>query len=170
MSTDPDTILLETEDAMTKAVDYLRGELRGIRTGRASTALVEFLKVDYYGSMTDLKAIAAISVPEPTQLLIKPFDAGAVGAENVRHLYFHPGESQAIPDVDVVQRGRFETDDDVGRRRELRRIRIFVAELVDAAVSVKSNGFHNKQRSCQRSAVSKEKKQIFLSFWLRADS
>ncbi|MCC6676865.1 MAG: ribosome recycling factor [Phycisphaerales bacterium] len=80
MTTDPDTILLETEDAMTKAVEYLRGELRGIRTGRASTALVEFLKVDYYGSMTDLKAIAAISVPEPTQLLIKPFDAGAVSA------------------------------------------------------------------------------------------
>lgn len=80
MTTDPDTILLETEDAMTKAVDYLKNELRGIRTGRASTALVEFLKVDYYGSMTDLKAIAAISIPEPTQLLIKPFDAGSVGA------------------------------------------------------------------------------------------
>lgn len=78
MTTDPDTILLETEESMTKALDYLKHELRGIRTGRASPALVEYLKVDYYGSMTDLKAIAAISVPEPTQLLIKPFDQGAV--------------------------------------------------------------------------------------------
>ncbi|MBX3364079.1 MAG: ribosome recycling factor [Phycisphaeraceae bacterium] len=80
MSTDPDTILLEAEDAMQKAVDHLQHELRGVRTGRASTALVEYLKVDYYGSPTDLKSLAAISVPEPSQLLIKPFDAGAVSA------------------------------------------------------------------------------------------
>ncbi|MDX9912950.1 MAG: ribosome recycling factor [Phycisphaerales bacterium] len=79
MSSDPDTILLEAEEAMTKALDYLKNELRGVRTGRASTALVEFLKVDYYGSQTDLKAIAAISTPEPTQILIKPFDKGALG-------------------------------------------------------------------------------------------
>jgi ribosome recycling factor len=77
--TDPDTILLQTEESMSKAVDYLKGELRGIRTGRASTAMVEFLKVEYYGSMTDLKSIAAISVPEPTQLVIKPFDAASTG-------------------------------------------------------------------------------------------
>jgi ribosome recycling factor len=79
MSTDPDTILLETETAMEKAVEYLKHEMRGLRTGRASPALVEFLKVDYYGSLTDLKSIAAISVPEPSQLLIKPFDQGAIG-------------------------------------------------------------------------------------------
>lgn len=77
---DPDTILLETEASMEKAVEYLKSELRGVRTGRASPAMVEFVKVDYYGSMTDLKALAAISTPEPTQLLIKPFDAGAVQA------------------------------------------------------------------------------------------
>lgn len=77
---DPDTILLETEAQMEKASEYLKAELRGVRTGRASTALVEFIKVDYYGSQTDLKSLAAISVPEPTQLLIKPFDAGALAA------------------------------------------------------------------------------------------
>src|SRR5687768_10206840 len=76
---DPDTILLETESAMEKALEYLKNELRGIRTGRATTALVDFLKVDYYGASTDLKAIAAISIPEPTQILIKPFDPGSVG-------------------------------------------------------------------------------------------
>jgi ribosome recycling factor len=75
---DPDTILLETEDAMDKAIEYLAGELRGIRTGRASTALVEYLKVDCYGTTSDLKAVASISVPEPTQLLIKPFDPGLI--------------------------------------------------------------------------------------------
>ncbi len=79
MTTDPDTILLETEEAMEKAVDYLKHEFRGIRTGRASPAMVEYVKVDYYGTSTDLKALASISVPEPTQLLIKPFDPGAIG-------------------------------------------------------------------------------------------
>lgn len=71
---DVDMILLECEEHMTKAVDYLKHELRGIRTGRASTAMIEFVKVDAYGSPTDLKNIAALSVPEPTQILIKPFD------------------------------------------------------------------------------------------------
>jgi len=80
MSTDPDTILLEAEESMSKAMEYLKGEMRGIRTGRASTALVDYIKVDYYGSPTDLKALAAISIPEPTQILIKPFDATSLAA------------------------------------------------------------------------------------------
>lgn len=80
MSTDPDTILLEAEEAMQRAVDYLSSELRGLRAGRASTAMVEYVKVDYYGSATDLKSMAAISVPEPTQILIKPFDPSTLGA------------------------------------------------------------------------------------------
>lgn len=75
---DVDEILLDCEDKMQKAVDYLTGELKGIRTGRASPALVEFIKVEYYGSATDLRQIAQVSVPEPTQLLIKPYDASAI--------------------------------------------------------------------------------------------
>jgi len=77
---DLDEILLTAEEAMEKALDYLKSELRGVRTGRASTGLVEFIKVDYYGSMTDLRQLALISVPEPTQLLIKPFDQSSTQA------------------------------------------------------------------------------------------
>ncbi len=77
---DLDEILLTAEESMDKAVDYLKGELRGVRTGRASTGLVEYVKVDYYGSPTDLRQLAIISVPEPTQLLIKPFDASSLQA------------------------------------------------------------------------------------------
>ncbi|MFN7429115.1 MAG: ribosome-recycling factor, partial [bacterium] len=77
--TDPDTILLTCEEGMTKAIDYLKKELRGVRTGRASPALIEHLKVEYYGSQSDMKNIASITVPEPTQLLIKPFDASTIG-------------------------------------------------------------------------------------------
>ena len=73
-----DDILLETEDQMDKAVDHLRGELRGIRTGRASPALVEGIRADYYGSPTELKSIAAITIPEATQILIRPFSPGDV--------------------------------------------------------------------------------------------
>ena len=68
-----DDILLDAEDQMQKAVDHLASELRGVRTGRASPALVEHVKVEYYGSMTDIKAIASIQVPEATQILIRPF-------------------------------------------------------------------------------------------------
>ena len=71
---DLDTIQLECEDKMSKSVDYFQRELRGLRTGRATTALLEYVKVDYYGSQTDLRELASISVPEATQLLVKPFD------------------------------------------------------------------------------------------------
>jgi ribosome recycling factor len=68
-----DDILMDCELHMEKAVEHLQHELRGVRTGRASPALVEHVQVEYYGSMTPLKSIAAISVPEATQLMIKPF-------------------------------------------------------------------------------------------------
>ena len=71
-----DDILMDCEEAMEKALEHLKHELRGVRTGRATPALVENVKVDYYGSMTDLRSIAAISVPEATQLLIRPFSPG----------------------------------------------------------------------------------------------
>ncbi len=74
---DDKTIIKTARDGMSKAIDYLGKELRGIRTGRASTALIEFLKVDYYGTSTDLRDLAAISIPESTQLLVKPFDRAA---------------------------------------------------------------------------------------------
>jgi ribosome recycling factor len=68
-----DEILMECEEHMIKAMEHLKHELRGLRTGRASPALLEYLKVEYYGTLTDLKSIAMISVPEATQLLVKPF-------------------------------------------------------------------------------------------------
>ena len=71
-----DDILMDCELHMDKAIDHLQHELRAIRTGRASPTLVENSKVDYYGTPTDLRAIATISVPEATQLLIKPFSPG----------------------------------------------------------------------------------------------
>ncbi|MFP4053496.1 MAG: ribosome recycling factor [Phycisphaerae bacterium] len=72
-----DEILLQTEEAMDDALEYLKREFRGIRTGRASGGLVEHIKVDYYGSPTDLRQLAAISTPEANLIVIKPFDPGS---------------------------------------------------------------------------------------------
>jgi ribosome recycling factor len=75
-----DDILIDAEMHMEKANDHLLHELRGIRTGRATPGLVEHIKVDYYGSPTDMRSIASISVPEATQILIKPFSPGDLRA------------------------------------------------------------------------------------------
>jgi len=74
-----DDILLEAEDKMQKAAEHLKGSLRTVRTGRASAGLVEHLKVDYYGSPTELRQLATITVPDPLMILIKPYDPGSVG-------------------------------------------------------------------------------------------
>ena len=68
-----DDILMDCEEHMEKAIEHMRHELRAVRTGRASPALVEHLQVMYYDAPTPLKSIASISVAEATQLLIKPF-------------------------------------------------------------------------------------------------
>lgn len=75
----PEEIHLEADDSMEKAVEHLRMELRGIRTGRANPGLVENIRVDYYGSPTPLKQMANIGVPEPAMLVIKPFDPSSAG-------------------------------------------------------------------------------------------
>jgi len=69
-----DQIVRDCRAKMDKSVEHYEKELRGLRTGRATTALIDYVKVDYYGSPSDLKSLAAISVTESTQLLVKPFD------------------------------------------------------------------------------------------------
>ena len=73
-----DDVLLETEEKMDGAVTHLAQELRGLRSGRASPALVDSLRVDYYGAMTPLSQMAQIGCPEPRMIVIKPFDATAI--------------------------------------------------------------------------------------------
>ncbi|MEZ6063067.1 MAG: ribosome recycling factor [Planctomycetaceae bacterium] len=76
---DRDEILLDAEERMEKAVDHLVSSLQGIRTGRANPGLVDSIRVDYYGSQTPLKQIANVSVPEPQQIMIRPFDTSCLG-------------------------------------------------------------------------------------------
>ena len=70
----------DAAERMTKCVAALRNELKKLRTGRASTSLLEHVRVDYYGSEVPLQQLAGFSVPEARQLLITPYDKGAMGA------------------------------------------------------------------------------------------
>ena len=67
-------IFVDIKDRMTKAVDHCRQEVSTVRTGRASSNILDLIKVDYYGSMTPLSNMAHVSVPEAQLIVVQPFD------------------------------------------------------------------------------------------------
>ena len=73
-------ILADADQKMARAVDAMERDFQGVRTGRASTALVERITVDYYGTQTPLNQLAGISVPEAHQIVIQPWDRSVLGA------------------------------------------------------------------------------------------
>ena len=75
---DADEILMDVEERMEKAADVLKHSLAGVRTGRANPGLVDSLRVEAYGSPTPMKQLATVGAPEPSQIVIKPFDPGTL--------------------------------------------------------------------------------------------
>src|SRR6266851_5171739 len=75
-----DDVLLETTDKMGKAIEHTQSDFATVRTGRATPALVEKLKVDYYGSEVPLQQLAGFQVQEARVLVILPYDKGAMKA------------------------------------------------------------------------------------------
>jgi len=75
-----DEVLLEAHDKMEKAVSHTQSEFATVRTGRASPALVERLKVDYYGTEVPLQQLAGFNIPEARLLVIQPYDKGSMKA------------------------------------------------------------------------------------------
>jgi ribosome recycling factor len=71
-------ILLDVEERMEKAIRKLKGDLAGIRTGRANPGLVDTLRVEVYGSPVPIKQIASVGAPEPNQIVIRPYDPGTI--------------------------------------------------------------------------------------------
>ena len=67
-------IFVDIKDRMTKAVDHYRQEVSTVRTGRASSNILDLIKVDYYGTMTSLSNMAHVSVPEAQMIVVQPFD------------------------------------------------------------------------------------------------
>lgn len=77
---DVQLVLDEANESMDKALRALRGELQKVRTGRANPALLQDLQVEYYGTMTPLQQLANLNAPEPSLIVVSPFDKGALQA------------------------------------------------------------------------------------------
>ena len=76
----PQSHLKDMKQRTEKSIDHLRSTLQGIRTGRAHPALVEEIKVDYFGTLTPLKQMATVNIPESRQIVISPWDKSALKA------------------------------------------------------------------------------------------
>lgn len=75
----PGDIVPEARERMSKAIEALRRDLSAIRTGRASVALVDHVRVDYHGTQLPVNQLASVTVPEPRTLVIQPWDRSALG-------------------------------------------------------------------------------------------
>ena len=75
-----DELLQDATDHMAKSVDATRGKFGSVRTGRASTALLDRINVDYYGTQTPLKQLATLSAPEARLLTVQPYDKSSIKA------------------------------------------------------------------------------------------
>ena len=80
MSNEVKETVRDTEQAMQKSIEAMENDFHTMRTGRASTALVERVQVEYYGADVPLLQLASISIPEPQVILIKPFDPATLKA------------------------------------------------------------------------------------------
>src|SRR4051812_39458351 len=74
----PKTLLSHADEQMQKTITRMKGDLGTLRTGRASTTLLENVRVEYYGAMTPLNQLAAMAAPEPRVLEIRPWDKGSL--------------------------------------------------------------------------------------------
>lgn len=79
----PDMLLMEAIEKMDKTVESYQRELNTVRTGRANPNLLDSIRIDYYGVLTPIKQISSISVPEASQLYIKPYDKSSLKAIEV---------------------------------------------------------------------------------------
>jgi len=76
----PQNLIKDLKTRSEKTLEHLKGTLQGIRTGRAHPALVEDIKVDYFGTLTPIKNMGTVSVPEARQIVITPWDKSAMKA------------------------------------------------------------------------------------------
>ena len=126
-----DDILLEADDKMGKSLEHLQQGLSGLRTGKASTALVDQINVDCYGAQTRLNQMALISTPEPRLIVIKPFDPSslpaiekAILAANIGVTPLNDGRLIRVPIPELSEE----------RRKELTKVANRLAEEARVAV------------------------------------
>lgn len=143
-------ILIEVQDKMDKAITSYEARLKTVRAGRANPSSLDGVSVDYYGTLTPLKQLATISVPEATQLLIKPFDKSclkdierAIFESNLGYTPNNDGESIRIVIPALTE----------DRRKELIKQVKKMAE--DAKVSVR-NARHEGLDKTKKSEISED--------------
>lgn len=98
----PQTLLKDMKARVAKALDHLKGTYAGVRTGRAHPALVEDIKVDYFGTVTPLKQMGTINVPEPRQIIINIWDKTALKAVE-KAIQSSPLGINPQPDGDTIR-------------------------------------------------------------------
>jgi ribosome recycling factor len=120
-----DTILAEARKRMKTSLDTLKKEMATVRTGRANAAILDSIHVDYYGSSLPLNQVAGVSVPEPSMLVIAPFDKKAIKAIETAilksELGLNPGNDGSVirlPIPALTQDRRKELTKVVGRMGE----------------------------------------------------
>jgi ribosome recycling factor len=130
---DNDMLLLDITDKMDKTLENLTKRFATVRAGRANPSSLDGVMVEYYGSMTPLKQLATISVPEARQLLIKPFDKSSLGAIEkailASNLGYNPGNDGETIRIVIPEL----TEE---RRKELAKQVKAIAE--DAKVSIRN--------------------------------
>ena len=142
-----DAYALEAQEKMEKSIESYKYNLSSLRTGRASAGLLNGIEIDYYGSPTPINQIASISIPEPKQLLIKPYDRNEVknivSAINASNLGINPiNEGIAIRLIipalteerrrEIVKQARKYTEDCKVAIRNIRRDYMDVLKIDDS--------------------------------------
>ena len=129
----PEAVLSETSTKMDRAIDAFKRDLTQLRTGRATTAMVENVDVDYYGNMTPLKQIASISIPDARAIMIQPWDVGSL-KEIEKSLMssemgFNPSNDGATITVAIPQ---------LTQERRLEMVKLLKRKVEDGKVSVRN--------------------------------
>lgn len=138
---DSEMIILELNEKMDKAISTLEKRFTTVRAGRANPSSLDGIMVEYYGSMTPLKQLATISVPEARQLLIKPFDKGflkdiekAILASNLGYNPGNDGETIRIIIPELTEE----------RRRELvKQVKALAEEAKVAIRNIRREGLED---------------------------
>ena len=128
-----DEILAETREKMRSTHSYLTEDLAGIRSGRASIALVDRLKVEYYGQESELRQLANISTPEALQILIRPYDKSSIKSIERAILQANVGATPGT-DGDVIRLNMPPLTRE--RRQEL--VKLLNRRIEEARVSVRN--------------------------------
>ena len=129
----PEAVLSDTSTKMDRAIDAFKRDLTQLRTGRATTAMVENVEVDYYGNMTPLKQIASISIPDARAIMIQPWDVGSLREVEkslmASEMGFNPSNDGAIITVPIPQ---------LTQERRLEMVKLLKRKIEDGKVSIRN--------------------------------